>query len=33
MYVWLNLPVCVSDTDLEKDLHSLFHLSLSVVYR
>ena len=31
--VWLNLPVYVPDIDLEKDLCSLFHLSLSVVCR
>ena len=31
--VWLNLPVYVPDIDLEKDLCSLFHLSLSVVHR
>ena len=31
--VWLNLPVYVPDADLEKDLRSLFHLSLSVVHR
>ena len=30
--VWLNLPVVFSDSDLEKDLCSLFRLSLSVVY-
>ena len=30
-YIWLNLPVYILGIDLEKDLCSLFHLSLSVV--
>jgi len=29
-YIWLNLPVYILGIDLEKDLCSLFHLSLSV---
>ena len=32
-YIWLNLPVYILGIDLEKDLCSLFHLSLSVVCR